>query len=126
MARSSAGEGRTKVQAIILEAEASAVIWIAGGERPHVGAVAVAQARPSLTGKGISCNVSMISLLGHKEEDLALDLSRLAFNKLKKDLVLAIGMHVDNATEEEIEMLKRNGREALERGLDKLLEKRSG
>lgn len=124
--RSSAGEGRVKVQAIILNVSASTLIWVLGGDRPHIGAVAVAQARPSLTGKGISCNISLISLLGHKEEELAIELTRIAFSKLKKDLAIAVGLHVDNATQEDIEVLKLNSKKALEGGLYELAKKLSG
>ncbi len=124
--RSSAGEGRVKVQAVILDVEASTLIWVLGGDKPHIGAVAVAQARPSLTGKGISCNISLISLLGHKEEELAVELAKIAFSKLKKDLAVAVGLHVDNATKEDIEALKLNSKKALESGLYELVERLSG
>lgn len=124
--RSFAGKGRTKVQAIILDVKASTVIWVLGGERPHVGAVAVAQTRPSLTGKGISCNISLVSLLGHKEEELAFEFAKMAFSRLKKDLVVIVGMHVDKATEEEIKALKLNGKKALEEGLYELVKQLSG
>jgi hypothetical protein len=45
---------------------ADLVVTIGGGSRPHVGAVAVAQPRPSLKGDGtVSATASVIALLGH-------------------------------------------------------------
>ncbi|MBN2666725.1 MAG: hypothetical protein JXR67_09460, partial [Bacteroidales bacterium] len=45
-------------------------IW--GGEKPHIGAVSVAQPRPSLKDpKRVSSTASVICILGHKEDELA-------------------------------------------------------
>ncbi|MGD8524504.1 MAG: hypothetical protein PVF56_25390, partial [Desulfobacterales bacterium] len=45
-------------------------IW--GGEKPHIGAVAMAQPRPSLKDPEVtSSTASVFSYVGHKEDDLA-------------------------------------------------------
>lgn len=46
--KSVAGRGRHRVEALALEVKDSTLIWFLGGERPHIGAVAVAQSRSSL------------------------------------------------------------------------------
>lgn len=78
-------------------------IAIYGGSRPHIGAVAVAQVRPSLAdADNVSATVSMLSFLGHKEGEVA---SRVAKNlavQLKKNTVVSCGIHLDDITSEEI------------------------
>ena len=115
------GEGRLRVEAVALDVEPSTLIWILGGERPHIGAVAVAQKRPSLRDpRRLSCNVSVISLLGHKEEELVFEIAKRCFERLKKDVAIAIGVHVEKATDEEIDILVRNCRSVLSKLLDRL------
>jgi hypothetical protein len=45
---------------------------VSGGGRPHLGAVALAQPRPSLRDPAtVSASTSALALLGHKEDILA-------------------------------------------------------
>ena len=51
-------------------------IW--GGEKPHIGAVAVAQSRPSLKNPEItSATASVICFPAHKEDDLVKTVSEI-------------------------------------------------
>jgi len=70
------------------------VIW--GGERPHVGAVAVAEPRVSRSDpKRTSASSSVICLSGHKEDELARDAAlRLAIVSHAAVAVTA-GLHWD-------------------------------
>lgn len=48
------------------------LVAISGGEKPHIGAVSVAQPRPSLKDpKHTSATASVICLIGHKEDEIA-------------------------------------------------------
>jgi hypothetical protein len=43
-----------------------------GGDRPHIGAVAISQPRPSLADPAVaSATTSVVAVLGHKEDMLA-------------------------------------------------------
>ena len=70
-------------------------IW--GGEKPHIGAVAVAQPRPSLKDPEItSATASVICNIGHKEDDLVKAASEILASVLKTQVVVAAGIHWDN------------------------------
>lgn len=70
-------------------------IW--GGERPHIGAVSVAQPRPSLKDSGItSATASVICMLGHKEDELAKAVSEILAAALNTHVVVTAGIHWDN------------------------------
>ena len=70
-------------------------IW--GGEKPHIGAVSVAQPRPSLKDpKRMSSNASVICLLGHKEDELAKAASEILSAALNTRVVVTAGIHWDN------------------------------
>lgn len=87
------------------------VVTIGGGTRHHVGAVAVAQPRPSLKGDGsVSATASVIALLGHKEDELARWAALSLSASLNTTVVVTAGLHVDGATPEEIAHLDSEAR----------------
>jgi gallate decarboxylase subunit D len=79
------------------------VVTIGGGTKAHVGAVAVAQPRPSLRGDGrISASASVITLLGHKEDELARWAALHLASQLNTTVAVTAGVHLDQATPEQI------------------------
>lgn len=83
-------------------------IVIAGGEVPHLGAVAVAQARPSLKDRSkVSATTSVITLLGHKEDDISRRVAHALAAKLNKNVVVCCGIHVDAITPDEMTFIDR-------------------
>ena len=124
--RTSAGKGRLKVRAIGVATSNGVVLMIFGGEKPHIGAVALAVPRRSLRRKGeISATSSVLTLVGHKDDRVARPAAELAARRLKMAAVAVAGIHVEKATNEEIRILLRNSRRTVERLLDKL-EKKTG
>jgi hypothetical protein len=94
---------------------ADLVVTIGGGTRPHVGAVAVAQPRPSLKGDGsVSATASVIALLGHKEDELARWAALHLASRLNTTVVVTAGLHIDNATMEEIIQMDAEARRLVE------------
>jgi len=82
-------------------------IW--GGDAPHIGAVSVAQPRPSLKDtKTTSATASVICLLGHKEDEVAKAASEVLAAALNAQVVVVAGIHWDNIDEEGIQKLIRN------------------
>jgi hypothetical protein len=78
-------------------------VVIAGGELPHLGAVAVAQARPSLQDKTkLSATTSVITLLGHKEDVVATRVAHALAARLNKNVVVCCGIHVDDIRPDEL------------------------
>lgn len=93
-------------------------IW--GGEKPHIGAVAVAQPRPSLKDPAVtSSSASVICLVGHKEDELAKAAAEILAAALKTQVVVTAGIHWDNIAPEAIQRVVRNS-EIL---VDKILER---
>lgn len=81
-------------------------VVIAGGELPHLGAVAVAQARPSLQDKSkVSASTSVITLLGHKEDVVASRVAHSLAARLNKNVVVCCGIHVDDIRPDELEFV---------------------
>lgn len=75
------------------------ILFLSGGEKPHIGAVAVAI--PYKT----TSSASLISIQEHKDGDLAKPLAERIAKQLKKKVILVVGIHIDNATKEDIQTL---------------------
>ena len=94
-------------------------IW--GGERPHIGAVSMAQPRPSLKDpEATSATASVFCLLGHKEDDLAKAASEVLAAVLNTAVVVTAGIHWDNIEPEGIQKVIRNSKILVDLILDKL------
>ena len=82
-------------------------IW--GGEKPHIGAVAVAQPRPSLRDPDVtSSSASVICMVGHKEDELAKAAAEILSAALETPVVVTAGIHWDNLAPEGIQHVVRN------------------
>jgi len=95
-------------------------VW--GGEKPHIGAVSVAQPHPSLKDpKRVSSTASVICILGHKEDELAKAASEILSAALNTKVVVTAGIHWDNLNENGIERVIENGRQIVDMIIDKIL-----
>jgi len=82
-------------------------IW--GGEKPHIGAVAVAQPRPSLKNADVtSATASVICYLGHKEDELVKAAGEILAAAFKTNVVVVAGIHWDNLDEKAILRIIKN------------------
>ena len=82
-------------------------IW--GGERPHIGAVAVGQPRPSLKDPELtSASASVICVVGHKEDELVKATAEILAATLETQVVVTAGIHWDNLSPEAIEQIIRH------------------
>lgn len=101
-------EGRINItlQATIMGKDLCVVIT--GGERPHLGAVALGLVRFSLSDSSKnSASVSVLTVPGHKEDELARSIAQKITSKLGINTVVSCGIHVDNITITEINMVSR-------------------
>ena len=95
-------------------------VW--GGEKPHIGAVAVAQPRPSLKDPTVtSATVSVISYVGHKEDELAKAAAEILAATLNTRVVVTAGIHWDNLSEEGIQKIIDNSRILVDMILERCL-----
>lgn len=94
-------------------------IW--GGEKPHIGAVSVAQARPSLKDPNVtSATASVFCFVGHKEDELAKAASEILAAALNTQVVVTAGIHWDNMSKEGIQKVIRNSEILIDLILDKI------
>lgn len=100
------GEGKYQVCLHALFCGKDASVCIYGGEAPHIGAVAVAVPRKSLTGDGsTSASVSVICITGHKEDELARHVALRLSSSWQCNVTVSAGVHVDDATKDDITIL---------------------
>jgi len=96
---------KTDTEAYNLEAfvkqigeELLVAIW--GGEKPHIGAVAVAQPRPSLKDESVvSATASVFCYLGHKDDIIAKQAAERISAALNRHVTLTVGIHWDDIDE---------------------------
>ena len=104
----------------IIGSDLLVAIW--GGEKPHIGAVAVAQPRPSLKDPAVtSSSASVICLLGHKEDELAKAAAEILAAALKTQVVVTAGIHWDNLAPEAIQRVVRNSEILVDMILEKCI-----
>lgn len=90
---------------------------LTGGELPHVGGVAVASPRPKTSGTGLTCDMWVVSLPGHKDAELAQPLAKRLCIASEQPVSLTVGLHVDHADEADIQALCENCHQAVEQYL---------
>jgi hypothetical protein len=89
-------------------------VW--GGEKPHIGAVAMAQPRPSLKDPGrTSASTSVHCFTGHKEDALASAVATAIASAMNRRTVVSAGIHWDDLTEDGIRAVQANSRILTER-----------
>ena len=95
--------GRVQIELKCIEMGSDICVVIIGGDRPHLGATALVQVRPSMINPNVwSSSVSVLTLLGHKEDKLAYKAADQLATTLGKNVVVSCGIHLDMITEEEI------------------------
>lgn len=93
-------EGEIGVQATVtlLGRDCLVVVW--GGTAPHIGAVGMAQVRPSLADpQKAAATSSVFTYLGHKEDTLAKFMAEELARTLERNTVVVAGIHWDNLSE---------------------------
>ena len=102
-----AGREKYKIEAILIDSGRDLTLWIGGGTSPHVGAIALGIPRPSLEDPDItSASVSVLCLTGHKEDDWARKLAHHLAKEFNKPIVVTLGIHIDNITQVEMELIR--------------------
>jgi len=96
-------QGRIALRMVCVPMGADLCVSLCGGDQAHIGAVAVSQARPShLRGGGTSATTSVITVPGHKEDDLARAIGARLAARLDAVVCVACGIHMDNLAQGEL------------------------
>jgi len=97
------GKGRIKINMKAVSIGEDLCVIISGGDSPHIGCVTMSVPRPSLSdSRDISATTSVLNLIGHKDDEVARIVSNELSSKLNKNVVVTCGIHLDNITQEEI------------------------
>jgi hypothetical protein len=117
---------RTDEPDYVLEAKAVRIgpdilVYLWGGERPHIGAVAAAQPRPSLADPDrTSATASVLSYLGHKEDGVAKDMAEAISAHFNTNSVVTAGIHWDNLPVDGVQTVIRRCQEITDKVIEAL------
>lgn len=75
-----------------------------GGTHPHIGAVSLAVYEPARD----SATVSTIAVYTHRDDQLAARCAKAASASLKCTVTVTVGIHIDHAAAQELELLSGN------------------
>lgn len=101
-----AGTGKHQVEITALLCGSDINICILGGTHPHIGASALGLPRASLKDPNIrSASVSVLTVTGHKEDELVRDAATRITSTCGCITSVQAGLHIDNATMDDIQLL---------------------
>lgn len=101
-----AGSGKYVVEAMAVLCGPDVSVCICGGTHPHIGASALGLPCESLKDSSQpSASVSVLNVVGHKEDQLAKEAAFKLTKSLGCRVSVSAGLHVDHATQEEIQLL---------------------
>jgi len=93
------GRGKYKVWLQRHDIGGDIVFFLGGGQRSHVGGVVIAEPEKK---------IKAVRLTGHYDDIVLTPIAEAACKKYKTKVVAIGGVHVDNATAEEIDLLVEN------------------
>ena len=100
------------LEAFVKEIGQDLLVAIWGGERPHIGAVAVAQPRPNLKDHSLrSATASVFCYPGHKDDIIAKEAAEKISSALNTNVTVTAGIHWDDIDEEGIQSVIENCRQ---------------
>lgn len=115
------GDGRYRVTIEVIELGKDLVVIFSGGDK-HIGAVSLSLVRKSLRDPGqLSASNSLLTVPGHKEEDIAIPLAKKITSRTGRNCVLVAGIHLDNITNEELDTIWENCQEGAEKVINNMM-----
>lgn len=120
-ARMTAGEGDLSVTIEATATEEGVSCFVYGGTLPHVGGMALAAPGPMLHERQLSrADVWTATVPGHKDAEAAKTVARTLTIALQQPASVSCGIHVDDATPDDLARLGANVNAAVETLLDEL------
>ena len=95
-------------------------LCVYGGDHPHVGAVVMSVARPSLTRTGVGVTSSVLTGLGHKDDMVAKWFAEEIAKRKECTVVCSCGIHVDDITAEQIQIVTEKCRLLLQKIVEEI------
>ena len=110
------GEGDYKITGIAVACGEDMNLSFIGGTKPHIGAVSLALYEPIRN----SATVSTIAVYTHRDGELSAKSAKEIATAFKCTTVVSVGIHVDHATIEELDILIKNFKRCCEKIIEKL------
>ena len=104
----SAGEGRYTVRFKSYKIGKDRLVVITGGEEEHIGSATLIESKDHMQ--------TMIKK-GHKDHIVSEKMANIIYDKIGKDLLVICGIHIEDASKEEIDSLVHNAKECVEQFL---------
>jgi len=99
-------EGRITIQFTAIDMGRDLCVVICGGDLPHLGALALAQSCPSRVNPAeMSASVSVLTLLGHKEDQLASWVAGRISRRIGANVAVLCGIHLDTICEADMQTI---------------------
>jgi hypothetical protein len=112
------------LEAFVKEIGKDFLVAIWGGERPHIGAVAVAQPRPSLKDESLqSATASVFCYLGHKDDIIAKEAAEKISSELNTNVTVTVGIHFNDINEAGIKAVIENSRQLINMIIERITTK---
>jgi len=118
--RAKAGEGLYLVEAYAVYAGCDLSVCVGGGSAPHIGAVSLAVYEPIRN----SATVSTITVHTHRDDAVAAYFAKAISREMKCTVSVSAGIHVDDASMDEIGTLWSNAELCFESLIAKLKEEK--
>jgi len=119
------GKDKYEVKLTAVNSGKELTVIISGGEKPHIGAIAVSLPRPSLEDSNkASASTSVFTLVGHKEDEISKQIAENITKLTEKVTVTIVGLHIDKATPQDIKSLNRNTEKVVDKLREKLVKKK--
>lgn len=113
-----AGQGKYSVLAEALLCGEDISVCVCGGTKPHIGAAALAVYEPERD----SATVSVMTVYSHRDDKVAAYFAKAISREIKRTVSVSAGIHIDDASPEELERLWNNSLECCAKLLNKLRE----
>ncbi len=94
-----------EITATIQKCGEDLVVSVFGGEKPHIGAVALSVGHIDGYDLKYSPTVNSISVLDHKDDEIARMLAKNIAKFTRVQVVVTVGIHIEKATSEEIKKI---------------------
>lgn len=109
-----AGDGSLRVRLEVVSTGGNGLIAsLLGGDRAHLGGIAVAIPRKRSNMSGMTCDVSQICLPGHKDVLAASSAAKALALGTGESVAVSAGIHVDDASESDIGQIMANAEAAV-------------
>ncbi len=102
------GEGKYLIEATLITSGKDMTIIINGGTDYHIGAVTFVSWESSSLEKKESAQIGTLKASNHKEDELCKKYALLFSQEFSTSVVVAAGIHIDNASAHEINQLLNN------------------